>query len=89
MRTGLETLKRLYIVRVRVRVCACVWVCVGGCGCGWVWVPVSTSMYTIGLSFTQVGVNVRSVLCSHMVGSECSMSWSVWDTLPLAAVACP
>ena len=61
--------------------CLCVCVGVGGCvgvgvgGC--VGVPVSTSMYTIGLSFTQVGVNVRSVLCSHMVGSECSVSWSV------------
>ena len=54
-----------------VCVCACVRACVRAC------VPVSTSMYTIGLSFTQVGVNVRSVLCSHMVGSECSMSWSV------------
>ena len=43
------------------------------CAC----VPVSTSMYTMGLSFPQVGVSVRSVLCSHMVGSECSVSWSV------------
>ena len=70
-----------------VWVCVCVrgWLCVGVCvcvcvcGCGWVCtcVPVSTSMYTIGLSFTQVSVSVRSVLCSHMVGSEWSMSWSV------------
>ena len=32
-------------------------------------VPVSTSVYTIGLCFTQVSVSVRSVLCSHMADS--------------------